>query len=68
MDLEREKLYAYDDGKEAGLKEGREAGSKEKAIEDARNLLKMNLGTPEQIATAINLSLDEVLQIKNKLN
>ena len=60
MDLEREKLYAYDDGKEAG--------AKEKAIENARNLLKMNLGTVEQISSAIGLSVDEVLQIKNKLD
>ena len=63
MDLEREKTYAYVHGKEEGLKEG----AHEKAIEDARNLLKMNLGTVEQIAQAIGLTVEEVLALKNEM-
>ena len=35
----------------------------QKAIEDAKNLLKMKLGTPEQIAQAIGLPLDKVQEL-----
>ena len=62
MDLEREKTYAYVHGKEEGLKEG----AHEKAIEAARKLLKMNVGTVEQIAEATGLSQEEVLTLKNE--
>ena len=71
MDLEREKTYAYVHGKEEGLAEGHEKGLKEgaheKAVEAARKLLKMNVGTVEQIAEATGLSPDEVLTLKNVL-
>lgn len=60
MDLEREKLYAYDDGLEAG--------AKRKALEAAKNLLKMNIGTVEQIAEAEGLSIEEVKSLKESLN
>ena len=36
-------------------------------IENARNLLKMNLGTPEQISQAVSLPLEQVLAIKEEL-
>ncbi len=55
MDLEREKTYAFDRGME------------QKAVEAARNLLKMNLGTPEQIAQAEGLPLDQVLELQKEL-
>ena len=45
----------------------RDEGSLEKAIEIAENLLKMNLGTPEQIAQAVNLPLEQILSIKENL-
>ena len=67
MDLEREKLYAYDDGLEKGLTQGLEEGTKKKAIEDAKNLLKMNVLTIEQIASAINLSVKEVTALRASL-
>lgn len=67
MDLEREKLYAYDDGLEKGLTQGLEEGAKKKAIEDARNLLKMNVLTIKQIASAINLSVEEVTALRDSL-
>ena len=60
MDLEREKLYAYDDGVEAG--------AKKKAIETANNLLKMNVVTIEQIASATSLSIEEVTSLKETFN
>ncbi len=47
--------------------EGRKEGIRENSIQNARNLLMMNLGTPEQIAQATGLSLEEVLSIKETL-
>jgi len=55
MDLEREKLYAYDEG------------ARQKALEAAQNLLKMNVVTVEQIASAVGLSVEEVNEIKNSM-
>ena len=54
-------------GLEEGLKEGMEKGAQQKAIEAAINLLKMKLGTPEQIAQAQGLPLDKVLELKAQL-
>ena len=68
MDLEREKLYAYDDGLEKGLAQGLEEGAKKKALEAAKNLLKMNVLTIDQIASAEGLSVDEVMDLKQSLN
>ena len=45
------------------LKEGREEGREEGRIEAAKNLLKMKLGTYEQIAQALSLSVEEVKQL-----
>ena len=67
MDLEREKLYAYDDGLEKGLAQGLEEGAKKKAVEAARNFLKMNIVTVEQIASAVGLSVEEVKALKDTL-
>ena len=67
------------EGREEGIKEGRKEGREEgrsagiiegansKAVETAQNLLKMGLGSPEQISAATNLSIEEVLEIKQKL-
>ena len=44
-----------------------EDGVIDKALEDAENLLKIGVGTPEQISQAIGLPLEQVLQIKEKL-
>ena len=63
MDLEREKLYAYDNGIEEGL----EKGAKKKAIEAAKNLLRMNVITDEQIAAATGISIEEVTVLKESL-
>ena len=61
MDIEVKQEEAFQDGQEAGLAQG----AHDKAIESARNLLSMNLGTPEQIAQATGLSLKEVISLKN---
>ena len=55
MDLEREKLYAYDEG------------ARQKALDAARNLLRMNVGTVEQIASAEGLTIEEVTALKKEI-
>lgn len=52
-----------DEAREEGLAEG----AKNKTIEATKNLLKMNLLTVEQIAAAVQLSVEEVLKIKDSL-
>ena len=42
--------------------------NQQKAIEAATNLLRMGVGTPEQIAQAQGLPLDEVLALKEQLS
>ena len=46
----------------------REDGRTEKAIEATINLLKMKLGTPEQIAQAQGLPLEKVLELQKTIN
>ena len=50
-----------------GVAKGIEQGVQQNARENARNLLKMNLGTAEQIAQAVSLPLEEVLALKDEL-
>ena len=50
-------------GHASGLAEG----AQQTAMTNARNLLSMNLGTPEQIAQAVSLPLEQVLALKNEL-
>ena len=49
--------------KAEGLTEGRQ----EKAVESAINLLKMKLGSPEQIAKATELPLEQVLELQKSI-
>ena len=49
-----------------GREEGRKEGAQEKAVENAQNLLKMNLGNPEQIAQAVGLPLEQVLELQKE--
>ena len=71
MEWERQRVYDFEAGMEKGLAQGLEKGLAEglsqKAIEDASNLLKMNLGTPEQIAQAVSLPLEQILDLSKKL-
>ena len=57
----------YEDGFNDGVAEGRENGARDRALSAARNLLQMNLGTPEQIAQAQGLSLEEVLTLQKEM-
>ena len=46
---------------------GREEGAQANAIENARNLLRMNLLTEEQISQAVSLPLEQVIALKDEL-
>ena len=52
--IEVQKKIAYEDGEEATK------------IANAKNLLRMNLGSVEQISQAVSLSLDQVLALKEE--
>ena len=56
--------YDYDTDIAVKQEEARE----DKAIEAATNLLKMKLGTPEQIAQAEGLPLEKILELKAQLS
>lgn len=55
---------AYDEGFEVGEK----SGAHNKAVEAAKNLLKMKLGTIEQIAQVEGLTVDEVQKLADEMN
>ena len=56
MTWERQRAYDFD------------AGAQARSIENAKNLLRMNLLSPEQISQAVSLSLEEVLSLKEELD
>ncbi|MGN0728496.1 hypothetical protein [Treponema sp.] len=49
------------------FEEGKEAGKRDAALQNARNLLYMKLGSIEQIAQATQLSVDEVLHLQEEM-
>jgi hypothetical protein len=57
----------YEDGFNDGVAEGRENGSRDRALSAARNLLQMNILSPEQIAKATNLPIEEVLTLQKEM-
>ena len=59
MEWERQRTYDFENGKEAG----KEA----KAIEAAINLLKMKNLSPDEIAQALDLPLEKVLELQQQL-
>ena len=59
--------YSYKDDIAVKKQEAFEDGQMQKAIEAAINLLKMNLGTPEQIAKAEGLPLQKVLELQEQI-
>ena len=52
---------------EEGMSIGRETGSWQKAVEDATNLLKLDMLTSEQIAQVTGLNIDQVLELRDEL-
>ncbi|MCR4822182.1 MAG: Rpn family recombination-promoting nuclease/putative transposase [Treponema sp.] len=61
--IDEEKEIAFQKGKDAGITQGQN----EAQISAAKNLLRMNLGTLEQIAEAADLPLETVLELKASL-
>ena len=65
--IDDEKEDAYEEGLETGRAEGLTAGLaqgiRQNAVDNARNLLAMNLGTHEQIAQAVGLQLEKVKEL-----
>ena len=55
------------EGRAKGLKEGRAEGARENAIESAKNLLKLNLLSHEQIALAVGLPQEKVLELQKEI-
>lgn len=56
-----------DEEKEISFEEGRAEGAQANDIENARNLLRMNLLTEEQISQAVSLPLEQVIALKDEL-
>lgn len=50
-----------------GMEEGLVQGAQQKAIEATTNLLKMKLGTVEQIAEAQGLPVEKVIELKTQI-
>ena len=50
-----------------GIKQGTLAGAQQNAIEATKRLLKMNLGSIEQIAEAINLPVAQVKTLADEI-
>ena len=50
-----------------GMAKGMAKGQQQKAIEAAENLLRMKLGTAEQIAQATSLPLEKVQELSERL-
>ena len=57
------RIEGRNEGIAIGEKRGRSEGATEKARDAARNMLAMNLGSLEQIAQAVGLSVTEVEQL-----
>ena len=63
-------LHDYDltrRAEEVGIEKGKEMGRDEKAIEAAKKLLRMKLGTHEQIAQAQELPLEKVQELAEEI-
>ena len=56
-----------DDEKEDAYEEGLAEGASNKALEAAENLLRMGIGTDEQISKAIGLPLEQVKEISGRI-
>ena len=76
FDQEAYDRHRFNEGKEAGIAEGKEIGiaigiaegERKTALQNARNLLYMKLGSIEQIAQATQLSVDEVLHLQEEMS
>ncbi len=73
--IDDEKEDAYEEGLadgisqgiQQGISQGISQGIQQKAVENARNLLTMNLLSHEQIAQAVDLPLEKVKELAEQL-
>ena len=65
--LEEGRAEGLKQGLAKGHKQGLAEGAQQNAIENARNFLRMNLGTPEQIAQGCSLPLEKVLELQKSI-
>ena len=61
--IDDEKEDAYEEGYTQGIAQG----ASQKAVEDAENLLRMGMGTDDQISMAIGLPLEQVKEIAERI-
>ncbi len=54
-------------GLEKGLEQGRAEGEKNASVKNAKNLLQMNILTPQQISQAVSLPVEEVLKLQEEI-
>ena len=66
-ELEEAKAEAREEAAKEAEKKGIARGEKLNALKNAENLLKMKLLTPEQIAQAVELPLEEILELKGQV-
>ena len=66
-DMKTMKNAAERRGLKEGRAKGRAEGARENAIESAKNLLKMKLGSLEQIAQAVGLPQEKVLELQKEM-
>ena len=65
--LPLERVLEFEKNVQEGLQQGTQIGRQQMAEEAAVNLLRMKLGTPEQIAQAEGLSLEKVLELQKSI-
>ena len=65
--IDEEKLIAFEEGHDAGVKEGHDAGVGDGLRETARNLLRMDVLTLEQVAQATSIPVEEVRALREEL-
>lgn len=65
--LEEGRAQGLIEGHAEGLAEGLVEGRAESLSETATNLLRMKVGSPQQIAEATGLSLEKVIELQNKI-
>ena len=61
-------LYKARQDYNEGMYRAEERGIQKASIANAKNLLRMNLGSPEQIAQGTSLPLEQVLALKEELS
>ncbi len=66
MTWARQRYYDFEDGKQAGIAEGREEGAQANARENAKNFLVLGL-PPETVSKGCSLPLEQVLALRDEL-